>query len=532
VPRLDESAPAVLPDDAPRPPLGPADREHFLDAQRRNRRASWRASLFAPIAVLLAGVPLCVIVTPALFAPLLAAGYVLHAVGVLPAGVWSWLHDAAHLLPTAWNAVRGRGAAPSWEMLALLLVVPGAVVMVAAWVAIRLALRRTWYGRALGRLHARRPVLTRPVERQLVNAVEEVAVAAGVRPPRVLVAEVPSANALLLGNGPDDATVVVTRGMLEALGRDELQAVAAWAVASAGNGDLGVAATLMSVFHAWGVLGLLTDAPHTPSGRAAVRFVARTLAEGVRDAVRGRAPERAERADRRRAADMLLKRAGLEGSAFATDAVVGADHDRHPIFYGCLVQLPLLLSLGLASITLRVALELGATLVLGPVIAWLWRTRRYLADAAAVELTRHPAALAEAARRLAGPPGVTPEAAALSFLCFVRATRTPQSVHDTPDAPYVTNLPVGMLPDPEDRLARLSALGGEAAPLAEQARTPPNRPGELRLVLLYGVVAVGLAALLMLVNFATTGALLYGIWAVLTFVFATVPGRIAALLRA
>jgi Zn-dependent protease with chaperone function len=509
------------------PAPGPADREHFLDAQRRNRRASWRASAFAPFAVALAGVPLCAIVTPALYAPLLALGGVLRALGVLPPAAWARLHDAAHLLPHAWAALRGRGPAPDAELWALLLLVPGAVLLLVAWLGIRLTLRRAWQGRVLRRLHARRPVPGRPVERRLLNAVEEVAVAAGVRPPRVLVAEVPSANALVLGLGPDDATLVVTRGLLDALPRAEVQAVAAWGVASAGNGDLRVAATLMSVFHAWGALGLLADAPLTPRTRAVARFVARALARGVRDAVRRRAPDRAERAARRRAADLLLAGAASTGGAFASDEVIGADGDRHPIFYGCLVQLPLLLTLGVASITLRVALELGATLVLGPVIAWIWRARRHRTDAAAVELTRAPGALAEAARRLAGPPGVTPEAAALSFLCFVRATRTPQSVHDEPDAPYVTNLPVGMIPDPEDRLARLAALGADAAPLAADARTPASRPGEVRHVLGWGAVAVALAALLMLVNFVTTAALLWAIWAALAFVVGA-PGRVAA----
>jgi hypothetical protein len=135
-----------------------------------------------------------------------------------------------------------------------------------------------------------------------------------------------------------------------------------------------------------------------------------------------------------------------------------------------------------------------------------------------------------AAQRLAGPPGVTPEAAAFSFLCFVRATRTPQSVHDQPDAPYVTNLPVGMIPDPEDRLARLHALGSESLPLADAARTPASRPGEWRHVLLWGIVAIGLAAFLMLLNFVSTAAMLLGAWTALTFVFVTVPGWLAAIL--
>jgi len=500
---------------------GLEDREHFLDAQRRNRRASWRASIFAPVAVAAAGVPLCAVITPALYAPLLLAGHLARAVGALPPAAWQTLHDVAYLVPDTWAQLwDGAGPVP-WGFLALLVVVPGAVAMVAAWLLIRATLRRAWVGGALRHLRARRPNVEVPEEQRLVNLVEEIAVAAAIRPPRVLVADVPSANVVVLGLGVDDATVVVTRGLLGTLDRAEQQAVVAYAVASVANGDLRVAATFMSVFHAWGLLGLLTDAPFTPRHRAALRFVARTLRRPVTD--------RAARAARRRAADLLLMRTTTEGGAFASDDVIGADHHRHPIFYGCLVQLPLLLTLGLASITFRATLELCTLLVFGPVMAWLWRSRRHTADATAVELTRDPEALAGAVRKLAGPPGVTAEAAALSFLCFVRATKTPQSVHDLPQRLAVTEFVVGMHPDPEDRLARLRALGAAGTELPAAARTPPGTAADVRTVLVWSVLAIALVALLLALNFVTTAALLYVVWKVLTLVFVTLPGWVAAL---
>jgi hypothetical protein len=222
-------------------------------------------------------------------------------------------------------------------------------------------------------------------------------------------------------------------------------------------------------------------------------------------------------------------RTTAEGGAFASDDVIGADGDRHPIFYGCLVQLPLLLTLGLASITFRATLELCTLLVFGPVMAWLWRSRRHLADATAVELTRDPEALAGAVRKLAGPPGVTPEAAPLSFLCFVRATKTPQTVHDLPQRLAVTDFVVGMHPDPEDRAARLHALGAASAEVPSAARTPATTAADIRTFLLWGVLAVALVALLLVLNLVTTAALLYVVWKVLTLIFVTLPGWVAAL---
>ena len=520
------TSPGSGPSPAPTGVPGPVDREHFLDAQRRNRRESWRASLFAPIAVAVAGVPLCAIVTPMLFVPLLVAGHVARATGQLAPGAWETLRDAARLLPDAWNWLWHDAAPVSWRFAALVLVVPGAVAMLVAWIVLGATLRRAWAGRVLTRLHARRPDPAALGEQRLVNVVAEIALAAAVCPPRVLVADVASPNALVLGTGVDDATVVVTRGLLGALRRDELQAVGAWCVASVSNGDLRIAATFMSVFHAWGLLGLLTDAPFRARDRAALRTVAATAWRALRHP----AGDRAERAARRRAADLLLTRASTEGGAFgADDSVMYEGLGGHPLT-GCFVQLPLLVTLGLASITFRAALELCAALVFGPVMAWLWRARRHLADATAVELTRDPEALANAVQKLAGPSGVTPEAHELSFLCFVRATKTPQSVHDVPDRLAVTDFVIGMHPEPEQRMARLRAIGATSSDLPAAARTPPDKPGEWRLVILWGAASVLLVAFLMVLNFVTTGALLWGVWAVLGWVFVTLPGWVRAVI--
>ena len=126
-------------------------------------------------------------------------------------------------------------------------------------------------------------------------------------------------------------------------------------------------------------------------------------------------------------------------------------------------------------------------------------------------------------QKLSGPPGVTPEAAPFSFLCFVRATKTPKSARDVPDTPAVTNYVVGMLPDPEDRLKRLRAIGASYRELPDAARTPPDTGDDVRLVLLWGVGAVLLVAFVFALNVVTTGLMLWGVWAVLALVLVTLP---------
>ena len=66
---------------------------------------------------------------------------------------------------------------------------------------------------------------TDPKEQQLVNVIEEMAIAAGVPRPRIWIVDDPDPNAFATGTDPRHAHVAVTRGLLELCSRDELQAV-------------------------------------------------------------------------------------------------------------------------------------------------------------------------------------------------------------------------------------------------------------------------------------------------------------------
>ena len=66
-----------------------------------------------------------------------------------------------------------------------------------------------------------------PAERRILNVVEEMAIASGVRVPPVFLIDEPSINAFAAGNGEQDSVIGVTRGCIEQLSRDELQGVMA-----------------------------------------------------------------------------------------------------------------------------------------------------------------------------------------------------------------------------------------------------------------------------------------------------------------
>ncbi len=92
--------------------------------------------------------------------------------------------------------------------------------------------------------------------RQLRNVVEEMAIAAGVPPPKVYVIPTGGMNAFAAGRRPEEACVAVTTGLLDRLNREELQGVVAHELAHIKSRD-----TLYNVCAAVlvGAVALLSD---------------------------------------------------------------------------------------------------------------------------------------------------------------------------------------------------------------------------------------------------------------------------------
>jgi heat shock protein HtpX len=92
--------------------------------------------------------------------------------------------------------------------------------------------------------------------RQLDNVVEEMSIAAGLPKPKVYVVPDADPNAFATGRGPEHASIAVTRGLLDALSRDELQGVVAHELSHVRNLDI----RLMTVIAAMvGTIALLSD---------------------------------------------------------------------------------------------------------------------------------------------------------------------------------------------------------------------------------------------------------------------------------
>ncbi len=97
-----------------------------------------------------------------------------------------------------------------------------------------------------------------PVERKVLNVVEEMALASGLPvPPVFMMDREQGINAFAAGYQPEDAVIGVTRGCVENLSRDELQGVIAHEFSHILNGDMRLNIRLIGIVHGILLVGLI-----------------------------------------------------------------------------------------------------------------------------------------------------------------------------------------------------------------------------------------------------------------------------------
>ncbi len=183
-----------------------------------------------------------------------------------------------------------------------------------------------------------------PLEKRLLNVVEEMAIASGIAIPAVYVLPGERGiNAFAAGTSPNQAAVAVTRGALENLSRDELQCVVGHEFSHILNGDMRLNVRLLS-----SIFGIVCIAVF---GRVIIRLGAEMLA---------RAPRSRKKDD---------NTAGVALAAMAAGAAIW-----------------LLGSLGV---------------LFGRILqSTISRQREFLADASAVQFTRNPVGMASALKTI------------------------------------------------------------------------------------------------------------------------------------
>ena len=188
-----------------------------------------------------------------------------------------------------------------------------------------------------------------PEQKQLVNVVEEMAIASGIPRPKIWIVPDDDPNAFATGRDMATASIAVTQGLLGKLSRDELQGVVAHEMAHVRNLDVRLMTLLAGMV---GAIALMSDG------------MGRMLRGGVR-----------------------------VGSGSSSGGRRSSGKGSNP--------------LGLVILVLWLV-----TLVVAPVVSRLLamavsRKREYLADATGAQFTRNPIALASALEKLEGATGAT-----------------------------------------------------------------------------------------------------------------------------
>lgn len=388
---------------------GPRDRESFFDAQRRNRHATWRLSAVTVIATIVMGIPLALTVTPLLYAAGLIVAEIVNVWVPLPASFWQHSGELARYGLTAFQWMTG-GKMPNPQALAegvAVLLLPGSILSLGLWLGINALFRRAGVGGALLALQAREPSASELKELQLSDVVQEMAIAAGLPAPRIMLIDAPAANAAAIGHSQNDARIVITRGMLDRLTRDELEGALAHLVASIGNGDFRIAFRVTSVFETYGLLLALINSPFGPRSRRSLWRIVRyglSFKKGGGDAAEAAA-----------VADLLSRGADLETDDI--DNLFDTNSKNKSVLRS--LRNFLLFPIFFTNVAIKLSLWFFSLSMLGPSMALLWRTRVYLADSAAVQLTRNPDGLAEALRKLNSQRAPVPGGAWASHLFLV-----------------------------------------------------------------------------------------------------------------
>jgi heat shock protein HtpX len=176
-------------------------------------------------------------------------------------------------------------------------------------------------------------------EKQLVNVVQEMAIAASLPCPKIYLIDDPDPNAFATGHGPEDACIAATTGLVTTLNREELQAVIGHEMGHVRNFDVRLMTTIAALV---GFVVLLSDG------------LGRTFRGGIN--LGGRSRSRA---------------GGGAGAALALIILV--------LWVISLILAPLIVRLMAMAVS---------------------RNREYLADATGAELTRNPGALASALQKI------------------------------------------------------------------------------------------------------------------------------------
>lgn len=460
-------------------PFTTAERQSFFDAIAAHRRAAWRVTIASALCIAVFSYVVAVLLAPLTYAALILALDLVNFVVRMP-----------NLATPVLDAIDFDSKAKTASVLGLVglsfvAALPGLVLLGFAVLGVTRAVRASAVFDG-GDLPGRPPNGRVLAEQRFANVVSEMALAATIPPPRVLVTASESFNAAAFGRDEAHATIVVSERMLAGLSRTQMQGVAAHLVASIADGDMRIGMRVAIVLCYFGLMGRLGSAIHD---RSVWLLIPKLVWAGMG---RGRA---------------LADRLVLElADPFGNDGPTPSAQTRDLTWRDWIV-FPISGPLSFVGFFGGFV----SSVVVAPLLSVAWRQRKFMADAAAVRLTRDPDAVAGGLQTIAGNDR-TAFAPLVSHLSIVDG--------GTRNKGIFTSSWVAMFPSLLKRLKALVIMGASV-----EVRQPPAMAPAVKLFITGAVLIV--APLLALV-----AVLLTGVSVAMAMIFTGMPvGIVHVLLR-
>ncbi|HEY4369438.1 MAG TPA: M48 family metalloprotease [Steroidobacteraceae bacterium] len=418
------------------------ERESFFDAIARHRRAAGRIGFVSGCCAFILALVVAMLMSPLLYALI---GLVLDVVNfVVPTpDIFKRVMDSIGPLVDNPEKI----ALGHWFYIALLAAIPGLVAMSLIVLALGRVLREAAMSDA-GNFTVRAPDPTVLAQQRFANVVAEMAVAAGLPSPRVFIIQSAAANAAAFGQDARHATVAVSTGLLESFDRAQMQGIAGHLVGSIANGDMAAGTRVATTLSLFGLIAKLSES--FGDREAAKRFV--KLVRGA--ARRGSSVEDGE---------LALELTNPFGTS-SQPAPPAVPEEEGKIPWRTLAWMPLVGPLVISGFFGGML----STFALSPLLAWVWRRRKFLADATAVRLTREPNTLSKALVSLNDMPWEGAFAPWTAHMSVV-------NVQKIGGRSLFSSSGARMFPSLERRLKALTGMGAEASTI-KSPRTWQNIP--------------------------------------------------------
>jgi Zn-dependent protease with chaperone function len=343
----------------------PITQQNFFQQQAVHRRAAFKWFALAAILVLALTLTISLLLAPLCFALIGLITDVFSRIMVTP----NIIGDGVALLDKLTDAPAQHIG--QIALFCLFAALPGfAILVLLCWRLGQWSADGNW-PLITEQLQLREPNQADLEEQQIQNVVDEMALAAGCAAPKLLISEMTNCNLAMLG-APTRGAIIVTRGLLQQLDREQTQALVAQALAGLINGDGRLGERMMRLIEILGLLMLLSRAPFDGETRTLLRplFALASKTSSSSHAA-------------------LLQR--TLASPFQTNSATTSTKEEQKTWRDY-AWLPLM---GSSMIGL-IVVPITTLFFLAPFLGMMWRKRRYQADAAAVQFTRNPSALAAA----------------------------------------------------------------------------------------------------------------------------------------